>query len=118
MCIYLDDISVTGTIDEEHLHNLNRCCSNWRQLTRLKKEKCVFLLPRVDYLGHGITSNGLEPAASKVATIVAAPAPKCQRTPVAIVAECLQRSWCRSTTFNVDDAQDVAERYRTSAMTI
>ena len=43
---------------------------------RLKKEKCGFLLPRVDYLGHGITSNGLEPIASKVATIVDAPAPR------------------------------------------
>ena len=90
MCIYLDGISVTGTIDEEHLHNLNKVLQQLETAyMRLKKEKCAFLLPRVDYLGHGITSNGLEPAASKVATIVAAPAPKCQRTPVAIVAECL-----------------------------
>lgn len=43
---------------------------------RLKKEKCAFLLPRVDYLGHRITSYGLEPAASKVAGIVNAPAPR------------------------------------------
>ena len=43
---------------------------------RLKKEKCAFLLPRVNYLGHRITSNGLEPAASKVAAIVDAPAPR------------------------------------------
>ena len=34
------------------------------------------MLPRVDYLGHRIASNGLEPAASKVATIVNAPSPR------------------------------------------
>lgn len=42
---------------------------------RLKKEKCDFLLPRVDYLGHRINSNGLEPAASKVVK-VNAPTPR------------------------------------------
>ena len=46
---------------------------------RRKKEKCAFLLPAccwVDYLGHEITSYGLEPAASKVAAIVNALAPR------------------------------------------
>ena len=45
---------------------------------RLKKERCAFLLPTVDYLVHGITSNGLEAAASKMAIIVDAPAPRNQ----------------------------------------
>ena len=77
VCIYLDDILVTGTSDEEHLHNLSRVLQRLETAgMKLKKEKCAFLLPRVDYLGHGITSNGLEPAASKVAAIVDAPAPR------------------------------------------
>ena len=45
---------------------------------RLKKERCAFLLPTVDYLMHGITSNGLEATASKIAAIVDAPAPRNQ----------------------------------------
>ena len=68
---------VAGTSDEEHLHNLSKVLQRLETADmKQKKEKCVFLLPRVDYLGHGITSYGLEPAASKVAAIVNAPAPR------------------------------------------
>ena len=75
--IYLDDILVAGTSDEEHLHKPNKVLQRLETAgMRLKKEKCAFLLPRVDYLGHRITSYGLEPAASKVAAIFNAPAPR------------------------------------------
>ena len=37
---------------------------------------CTFLLPRVEYLGHGISSKGLELSTSKVAAIFNAPAPQ------------------------------------------
>ena len=77
VCICLDDILVTGTFGEEHLQNLSKVLQ-WLKTAglRLKKEKCVFLLPRVDYLGYRITSNGLESAASKVVAILTAPAPR------------------------------------------
>ena len=40
---------------------------------RLKKPKCQFSLRKIDYLGHVISSKGLEPATSKVIAIVDAP---------------------------------------------
>ena len=43
---------------------------------RLKKEKCQFSLPKIEYLGHVISSEGLELASSKVTVIVDAPAPQ------------------------------------------
>ena len=42
---------------------------------RLKKEKCVFLTPRVEYLGHLIDSEGLHPTLTKVRAILNAPSP-------------------------------------------
>ena len=41
---------------------------------RLKREKCVYLLSSVDYLGHTICEEGLLASNSKVAGIVKAPA--------------------------------------------
>ena len=77
VCTYLDDILVTGTSDEEHFCNLSAVLQRLETSgMKLKKEKCAFLLPRVEYLGHGISSDGLEPSASKVAAIVNAPAPQ------------------------------------------
>ena len=77
MCIYLNDILVTGMSDEEHLHNLSKVLQRLETASmKLKKETCAFFLPRVDYLGHGNSSKGLELAASKVAAIVGAPAPR------------------------------------------
>ena len=43
---------------------------------KLKKEKCFYLLPSVEYLGHKISAAGLQTADSKVEAIVNAPAPR------------------------------------------
>ena len=43
---------------------------------RLKREKCQFSLQKIEYLGHVISSKGLESAASKVTIIVDAPSPR------------------------------------------
>ncbi len=42
---------------------------------RLKKEKCRFMLPEVEYLGHCISAKGLHPTDEKVRAIKSAPAP-------------------------------------------
>ena len=41
----------------------------------LKKEKSRFLLPRVEYLGHQISSDGIRPFPTKVEAIIKAPVP-------------------------------------------
>ena len=41
VCMYIDDIIVTVTTDEEHLHNLSEVLSRLEKAgMRLKKEKC------------------------------------------------------------------------------
>ena len=41
----------------------------------LKKDKCAFLLPQVEYFCHQISQEGLYPTKEKVCAIVDAPAP-------------------------------------------
>ena len=60
--IYLDDILITGKLEEQHLVNLERVL---KQLEvsgmRLKRDKCCFNMPEVTYLGHRIDKEGLHP---------------------------------------------------------
>ena len=72
--VYLDDILVAGKMEQEHLTNLAQVLEHLSSPgMKLKKEKCAFCLPQVDYLGHIISAEGLCPAASKVKTIKEAP---------------------------------------------
>ena len=71
---YIDDILVTGANDTEHLKNLEAVLKRLQQ--RLKKSKCNFLRPRVEYLGHLIDSQGLRATKSKVEAIENAPPPQ------------------------------------------
>ena len=76
VCTYLDDILVTGKTADEHTKNLNAVLTRLREAgMRLKKTKCQFSLRKIEYLGHVISSKGLEPATSKVTAIVDAPSP-------------------------------------------
>ena len=43
---------------------------------RLKEEKCAFLLPDMEYLGHKISRKGLQPTQEKIRVIIDAPLPK------------------------------------------
>ena len=43
---------------------------------RLQKEKCAFLLPEVEYLGHKICRDGLQPTETKVRAVAEAPEPQ------------------------------------------
>ena len=42
---------------------------------RLKYDKCGFLLPPVEYLGHKISAQGLQPTNDKIQAIKNAPVP-------------------------------------------
>ena len=76
VCVYLDDILVTGKSTEEHFKNLEEVLSILKNAgMHLKRSKCAFLLPQVEYLGHQISEKGLQPTAQKLKAIVEAPAP-------------------------------------------
>ena len=77
VCIYIDDILVTGHTDAEHLEHLAQVLQRLKDAgIRLKKTKCLFLLPSVEYLGHVICAEGLCTSDAKVGAIMNAPAPK------------------------------------------
>ena len=60
--VYLDNILVTGVSEEEHQENVKDVL-HWLAEAglRLKKEKCNFSVENVEYLGHRITKDGLQP---------------------------------------------------------
>ena len=76
VCVYLDDILITGATEEEHIQNLDKVLTRLGSAgIRLKRDKCAFLLPAVEYLGHTISGRGLQPTDEKIQAIKNAPAP-------------------------------------------
>ena len=73
-------IIVTGTDDEEHIHNLEEVLARLKSHgIRVKSSKCLFFQESVEYLGHKITSEGLHTTTKKVDAIQLAPTPKNQQ---------------------------------------
>ena len=63
--------------DKDHLKNLDAVMTRLEaEGFMLKKSKCEFLLPRVEYLAHTITASGLQPSRKKTKAITNAPAPQ------------------------------------------
>ena len=76
VCLYLDDILITGKTEEEHLTNLSAVLQKIAAAgMRLKSKKCSFLLKEVGYLGHKISAKRLQPYTEKVQAIMEAPQP-------------------------------------------
>ena len=64
--VYIDDILITGSTDEEHLSNLKGVLHKLKEAgMRLKRKKCFFMRPAVEYLGHRISQKGLQPTKKK-----------------------------------------------------
>lgn len=74
---YIDDILITGNDAESHLQSLKEVLMRLEKHGfRLKRDKCEFLLPTVEYLGHQVSKDGIKPLPSKVAAINQAPTPR------------------------------------------
>ncbi len=75
--VYIDDILVTGSTEDEHLKILSEVLNRLEQAgLKVNKNKCNFLAPSVTYLGHRIDQFGLHPIAEKVTAIQQAPEPR------------------------------------------
>ena len=76
VCIFLDDILVTGKTREEHVANLRLVLKRLDQAgLKLNNQKCEFFNQSVVYLGHKIGRDGLHPTDEKVKAIWDAPNP-------------------------------------------
>ncbi len=74
--VYIDDIFVKGKDTVEHLKNLEVVTRLEQAIFRLKKRKCFFMLPSVEYLGHKISAEGFHPTTEKVKAVQEAPTPQ------------------------------------------
>ena len=71
--VYIDDILIAGRTQAEHLKKLDEVMQRLREAgMHLKKEKCRFLQPSVEYLGHRISKEGLQPTEEKYKAITGA----------------------------------------------
>lgn len=80
MFVYLDDIIVFAKNLEEHERRIDELMDRLRKANlRLQSEKCDFLRPEVNYLGHIISREGLKPNPDKIEAVKKFPTPKKQR---------------------------------------
>ena len=76
IAVYIDDILVTGQTEEEHLRTLEEVSQHLDKAgMHLKKDKCIFMVDSVEYLGYRISKTGLHPTDEKVRAITQAPKP-------------------------------------------
>jgi transposase InsO family protein len=68
--VYIDDIIIFSETVEEHLKQL-ACVLERLQLAglKLKPQKCFLLRKRVAYLGHIVSSQGIEPDPKKISAV-------------------------------------------------
>ena len=68
---YLDDIELKNENLNDHFCVLKHVFQTLRQAgVKLKREKCVFVLPSITYLGHIFSGDGLRPYPKKVEAVV------------------------------------------------
>ncbi|XP_066445489.1 uncharacterized protein, partial [Eleutherodactylus coqui] len=75
--IYLDDIVVFGTSFEDHLKKLRQVLGRLQDHgLKIKPKKCQLLQQRIEFLGHVVTPEGVQPAPSKVEAVQKWPQPR------------------------------------------
>ena len=75
--VYLDDIIVFSKTFEEHLQRLRSVLDRLRTAgLKLKLKKCHFAKQQITYLGHVISTKGVEPDGTKLAAVTAYPTPR------------------------------------------
>ena len=73
---YLDDIIIFCKNEEEHLEHLIIIFQRLKEAgLKLKRSKCDFMKMQIQYLGHLISSDGIQPLPEKLESIKNMPAP-------------------------------------------
>ena len=74
---YVDDILVSGTTQEEHDERLKLVLQRCRELNfKLNLDKCLFGKTELPYLGHILTTEGIQPDPAKIEAIQRFPQPR------------------------------------------
>ena len=77
VCVYLDDILISGADSNAHSATVNRVLAVLsKHGVRFRQEMCKFGASQMTYLGHVIDAEGLHPLSEKITAIQSAPAPK------------------------------------------
>ena len=75
----VDDIAITGPNDEEHMKRLEEVIRRLETAGfRCRKDKCVFMVESIVFLGYEISKHGIKPKRCKVETLQKAPYPENQ----------------------------------------
>ena len=75
--VFLDDVLVSGKTQDEHLKTLEKVlCRLENAGLKVRADKCRFLVPQVEYLGHVVNKHGISPTAEKTEAIRSVPAPR------------------------------------------
>ena len=75
--VYIDDIIIYSKTEEEHAVHLRLIFEALKKHdVRIKLQKCHFYRTRIEFLGHIISRNGIEPAKEKLTAVAAWPTPK------------------------------------------
>ena len=75
--VFYDDILIATNDETEHNHTLNRVFDVLlKNGITLNYEKCRILRNKIDFLGHTLNENGINPSASKIEAIKNVPLPK------------------------------------------
>ena len=74
---YLDDIFIFSKSEEEHLEHLRIIFQSLKATgLKLKRSKCDFMKKHIQYLGHFILKEGIQPLPEKLESIKTMPAPR------------------------------------------
>lgn len=73
---YMDDVVSTAKDDPGHLQTLRKIFKRMREYNfKLSIEKCEFMKPSIEFLGHRLSNNGIQTTNTKVQSIVNMKAP-------------------------------------------
>ena len=74
--VYLDDVIIYSSTQEEHIECLRAVLEHFRlHGLKIKPSKCKFFKEKIEYLGHSVSSKGMWPSRDNLKAITKYPKP-------------------------------------------